>query len=323
MGNVIGALLHSLTAVTVLVAVASVGFITSKKGWYDDKGRKLIAALVNLCIPFFLFYTVTNKFTHDELVALLKVAALPFLTVGINWLTSWLIVKAGWVRKEIFGAFIACFTGSTVLFVGVPVTMAMFGEKAIAYLLVYFFANVVFIWTVGLYNLQLDGVRLSGRVAPKLISAKSIRMLFSPPFIGFLCGVAFVVFGLAVPKPLMMITGDIGKIASPLALIFIGMTIQRTGFEKLRHMPREVCFILGSCFVLRPLVMFVLTGFVEMDPLMRRVFVMGSALPVSSVIGVLAKNYGADEEFCSEAIGMSTIVFIFVIPVVLTLVNMM
>lgn len=45
-------------------------------------------------------------------------------------------------------------------------------------------------------------------------------------------------------------------------------------------------------------------------------------MPVSSVIGVLAKNYGADEAFCSEAVGISTIALLFALPVVLLFVRM-
>lgn len=45
----------------------------------------------------------------------------------------------------------------------------------------------------------------------------------------------------------------------------------------------------------------------NMDPLMRKCFILASALPVSSVIAVLSKAYGGDEEFASEAIGASTV----------------
>ena len=37
--------------------------------------------------------------------------------------------------------------------------------------------------------------------------------------------------------------------------------------------------------------------------MMRKVFVAATMLPVSSVIAVLARAHGADEEFASEAVG--------------------
>ena len=312
------AVLHSAEAVLVLFSIAFVGFETSRRGWYTEDSRRLMARLVNLCLPLFLFYNVTSKFTHEDLISVLQVAGLPFLTVGFNWLVSVAIVKMGWVRKEIAGAFTACFTGATVTFLGIPVISIMFGEAAIGYLLVYFFANVIFIWTIGLYGIQLDGVHRAGRAQPRLFSMRSIKMFFQPPLQGFLLGVLFVVMALPVPDPIAMITRDLGRVTSPLALVFIGMTIQHIGFEKIKHIPKEVWLILFSCFVLRPVVMYFATGWVDMSNEARQVFIVSSSMPVSSVIGVLAKYYGADEEFCSEAIGISTLALLVALPLVLT-----
>ena len=88
---------------------------------------------------------------------------------------------------------------------------------------------------------------------------RSIKMFFQPPLQGFLLGVLFVVLALPVPDPIAMITRDLGRVTSPLALVFIGMTIQHIGFEKIKHIPKEVWLILFSCFVLRPVVMYFAT----------------------------------------------------------------
>ena len=59
-----------------------------------------------------------------------------------------------------------------------------------------------------------------------------------------------------------------------------------------------------------------------MESDVRQVFIVSSCMPVSSVIGVLAKNYGADEAFCSEAIGISTLSLLVALPVILIFVRM-
>lgn len=315
------AVTHSLTAVIVLVIVAGVGWVTARKGWYDEKGRTLVSKLVNCAIPFFLFYSVTSKFTHDQLMELLNMAFLPFLVVALNFLISVLLVKLKVVREEIHGAFIACFTSSTVLFVGVPVTIAMFGETGLPYLLVYFFANVIFIWTIGLYNIRLDGVRRHGKPQPKIISMQSLKLFTSPPLLGFLLGMACILFSISVPRVITLSTHIIGQLATPLALIFIGMTVHKVGFAKLLHMPREVWLILLSCYVIRPCLMIVLMLPFDVEPLMRQVFIVSTILPVSSMMAVLSRHYGADEEFASEAVGMSTIALVFAAPVWFTLVG--
>ena len=213
------------------------------------------------------------------------------------------------------GTFIAAFTGATVLFVGVPLVQTMYGSDGIPYLLVYFFANCVFIWTVGIFNIQLDGARRGMTEEPKIFSIRGLKMLLSPPLMGFLIGLIVVLLSIPVPN-------TIGQLATPLALVFVGITVWQIGCEKLKKLPREVWLILLSCYVIRPITMYLCTMSLDMDPLMRKCFILASALPVSSVIAVLSKAYGGDEEFASEAIGASTVAMIFVLPFLLIAVNL-
>ena len=315
------AMLHSVSNVLVLVIIAALGFRIAQTANVDERGRQLVSRIVNLAIPFFLFYSVTSKFSQEQLIELLKMAFLPFAVVGASFLISCLLVRFGMVRRELTGAFLACFTSSTVLFVGVPVAVALFGEVAIPYLLVYFFANCIFIWTVGLYNMQLDGVRRNGGEAPRLLSAYSLKIFLSPPLQGFLIGLAFVLLALPIPEFVTMTTKMFGQMVTPLAIIFIGMTIQKVGFDRLRHVQREVWLVLLSCFVLRPLLMYLFSLPFEMEPIMRKVFVVAAALPVTPVMAVLAKRYGADEEYASETVSVSVIGLMFAIPVLLVVIN--
>ncbi len=88
----------------------------------------------------------------------------------------------------------------------------------------------------------------------------------------------------------------------------------------MKRMPRELVFVLLSCFVIRPLVMYLVTIPFDLEPIMRKVFVAAAALPVSSVIAVLARTCG-DERFASRAIGVTTLGIIPALPVMLFIVH--
>ncbi len=307
------AILNSLCAVAVVAAVAAVGYYFADKGTFNEQSRADIAKLVNISLPCFLFYSVAARFTHDQFMELAQSLTLPFIV---------LFIKVGWVKKERAGTFIACFSGSTVLFVGVPIVMAMYGDRGIPYVLEYFIANCLFIWTVGLYNIQLDNVRRVGGTAPKIFSFKSIRMLLKPPLLGCMLGLFCVLISFRVPDTVMMIMRYLGNLTTPLALIFVGITVQMVGFKRLRKMPRELWLVLFACYVLRPAITYFVSIPFELDDFMRRVFMVVSALPVSSVTSVLSKAYGGDAEFAASAIGASTAAVVFVMPVILILVNL-
>ncbi len=316
------AILNSLCAVAVVAAVAGVGYYFAYKGTFNEQSRADIAKLVNISLPCFLFYSVAARFTHDQFIELAQSLTLPFIVILINFAFSVLFIKIGWVRKELSGTFIACFSGSTVLFVGVPIVMAMYGDRGIPYVLEYFIANCLFIWTIGLYNIQLDSVRRTGGVPPKIFSFKSIRMLFKPPLIGCALGLLCVLISFRVPDPVMMVMRYLGNLTTPLALIFVGITVYMVGFERLRKMPRELWLVLFACYVLRPAITYFVSIPFELDDFMRRVFMIVSALPVSSVTSVLSRAYGGDAEFAASAIGASTAAVVFVMPVILVLVNL-
>ncbi len=315
------AVLQSVSNVLILVIIAAVGYRVSAQGLADAAGRKLVSKIVNLSIPFFLFYSMTSKFTHDQLLDLLRLAFIPFVVMGANYAVSLLMVKAGWVKEDVKGVFTACFSGASTLFVGVPMTMALFGDAGIPYLLVYFIANVLFIWTLGLYHVQLDGVAKTGAAAPTFFSARSLKMIFSLPLIGFLSAVVCILLSVPVPSLVTGVTKMFGAIATPLAIVFIGMTIQKVGFGKMRHLSKDVWLVLLGGYVIRPLLVYLFSMPFDMDPVMRKVFVLAASLPASAVIAVLAKQYGADEEYASETIGASTIALIFWLPVILVAVH--
>ncbi len=308
------AFIQPLSNIAALIFIGLVGWYVADKGLADDHGRRLVSKIVNLAIPFMLFYAMTSKFTHDQLVELLKMGFLPFVVIGLNHVVARLFVRFGLVTKEVSGVFTACFSGGSIMFVGMPVTMALFGDVGIPYLLVYFFANVLYIWTVGLYEVQMDGVARTGAEKPRFFSVKSAKMVMSPPLMGFVIAVACILLSVPVPLVATSTAKLFGQVATPLAIIFIGMTIQKVGFERMKHLPKDVWLVLFGGYVVRPLLMYLCAMPFDMDPVMRKVFVMAAMLPCSAVIAVISKQYGADDEFASETIGASTIALIFWLP---------
>ncbi|MDL2060264.1 AEC family transporter [Mesosutterella sp. AGMB02718] len=317
------AFLNGLSAIVVIVAIAGFGYFTAARGWYDDKGRQLVARIVNLSIPCLLFYSLTSHFTHEAFIDMLKIVPISFLTVGTNFLISVLLVKKGIVDRKMGGTFIACFTTSTVLFIGIPLIWSLYGNKGLPYLLVYFFANSLFTWSLGIFNIQLEGSLRRGEPRPKLLSAKNLKMILSPPILGFAAAVIFLVFSIPIPQPLAMIVQYMGQLSSPLALIFVGITVYLVGFKRLRNLNRELVLIMLSCFLLRPALVALFSLPFDLPPGARQAFIMSATLPVSSTIPVLAKVYGASPAFASEAVGVTTAAYVFVLPVLILVVTLL
>lgn len=103
------------------------------------------------------------------------------------------------VQRRHLGLFCACVSNSNTIFVGIPVNVALFGEKALPYVLLYYFASTIFFWTVGNYAISKDGEQ--GKEKVRLID--NIRHIFSPPMLGFLTGLTLILCKITLPPFLL------------------------------------------------------------------------------------------------------------------------
>ena len=317
------AFLQALSAVSVLIVIAGFGYFTSRRGWYDDNSRGIIAKLVNLAIPCLLFSSVTSRFTTAQLWEILRMVPVPFIGfVVLNILPRLIVRHTRVVPPEDAGTFSTCFSSATVLFVGMPLVLAVFGEEGIPYLLVFFLAHTVFFWTLGVYSITVDGIVRTGGAKPPFISAKNVKLMFTPPVLAVLLSIAVVLLGIPVPRPVAQVASYMGRLTTPLALIFVGIMVQRIGFSRMRHLTCELWLIVASCFLLRPLLFFALATAFGVDSLARSVLVVAAALPVPSMTAILARVHGANVLFASEAVGITTAMIAFVMPVLLVLLSL-
>lgn len=79
---ILEAFLLSLNCVVILLILGGAGYITAAKGWYDAASRALMARLVTfLSLPAYLFSSVMQTLTHDELLMLAGAMITPFVSI--------------------------------------------------------------------------------------------------------------------------------------------------------------------------------------------------------------------------------------------------
>ena len=77
------AFLNSLGCVLTMSLLAGAGYYTASRGWYDQNSQQLIARLVTfLSLPCYLFASVSERLTHDELLSLASAMIFPLPQYG-------------------------------------------------------------------------------------------------------------------------------------------------------------------------------------------------------------------------------------------------
>ncbi len=309
------AFLHSLNCVLILLLLAGAGYWTAHKGWYDAQSTALIAKLVTfMSLPAYLFSSVMEKLDHDELISLAGSMVIPFLTVWLCFFVSRIIVKVCKVEHVHAGTFSSAFTATNNMFIGVPVSIALFGDEAIVPTLLYFFANTTFFWTMGNFLEAMDGIAAEKKVAPKVLSLATVKRVFSPPLCGFLLAILLILLDLRLPEAFMTAAKYMGGITSPLALIFIGIMIYRIGVRNIR-ISKDLGLVLLGRFVICPTVCLIFTWLMPLPELFAKVYVIQAALPCITQIAVLAKFHHADVKFATTAVASTTLFSAATLPV--------
>ena len=133
--------IQSIISVYLLIAV---GYILTKKDILSTEfGSRIAWLVVNLTFPAYILSALPYQFTKSEFLDSLNGIIVAVVATIILYPVGYLIGKLFRVSKKNMGVFLALFVYSNVVFIGLPVNQALFGDGAIAYVLEYYIANTV------------------------------------------------------------------------------------------------------------------------------------------------------------------------------------
>lgn len=316
-------LLQAFGSILNLFLVVGLGYVLAALGWFPPAARSLLPRLVTcVALPPFLMCTILRSFGRMELAHMLQGALLPLVAMMLMYALAWLVGRAARVERRHFGLFCACVANSNTIYIGIPVNMALFGPEAVTYVLLYYFASTTFFWTVVNYGISRDE-RAPG-AAPSTVGTDgqpSRKMPVAAPVAGFLAGLFLSLFQVELPGFLMAAAVQVGDLTTPLALIYIGVTLHGINLRHFR-LTRDMALALVGRMLASPLVVWALLPLFSLPELMGKVFVMQASLPALMQIAILSGYYNTDPEFGSLMVSLSTLASAVTIPVYMALLSL-
>ncbi len=308
--------LHSLSGILTVLLIIGTGFALDRRGWFSESGVSLISRLVNtVCLPGYMLANMVARFSGSDLIEMGRGAGVPMLSMLLGLFAAKVLAGILKIPKERKGIFIDCVTFSSVIFQGLPLVLALFGEEGLPYIMIYYIANTVLFWTIGVREAALS----SGRDVP-LISRRSLKIILNPPLIGLLLGIILVMLNLKLPEPLYRSLYYIGSMTSPLAMLFIGIAMSRTAWEEIKIDFQTSVAMLGRFFIC-PLILYLMLPFFNVNETMGRVFVICAALPSVTNLSVVLKEYGGDYKYAAMLVTVSTCLSAAVVPFYMWLIH--
>lgn len=312
---------NSIQSVLVVVLIMVLGFILRRTGWFDDRfGGTISKFIKNIALPASIFVSVLSRLTRGQLAAFAGYLAYAFLAVIIGYLLAFALVKLLKVQAGRKGIFINAMVNANTIFIGLPLNIALFGDKSMTYFLVYYIVNTVSTWAFGVFLISNDDPT-QAKTKHQIDWKKVIPM----PLVGFLVALVFLLLNI----PIMQVSfisstlTYVGNLVTPLSLIYIGIVLADAGLKSIRFDRDTVVALLGR-FILSPIIMILVLLIAghfgaSFPTLASQTLIVQSATPMLAVLPILANEAHGDVKYATNVVTTSTVLFIVVVPVLMTL----
>lgn len=311
--------LTSLESIVPIIALIVLGYFLQVKGlFHNDFGNDLSKLIMNVAMPVSIFVSVLKYLTLEKLISLSGGLIYTFVAFALGYIVAFLSVKAFKVAPGRRGTVINTFVNANTIFIGLPLNIALFGDDALAYFLIYYITNTISTWTLGVFLMTSDSK--SGK--KKQESHFDWKKLLPAPLLGFIVSVVFLVINIPLPNFVSSTLGYVGGLTTPLSLVYIGIVLAKAGIKTIRFDKDSIVALVGR-FIVAPVLMFAVLKLMApgMVTAEYQTFMIQSATPALAVLPILANQGDGDVEFSTNIVTLSTVLFVIVIPIIQTIIG--
>lgn len=303
--------LVALGAVAVLLAAAVPGYVLKKKNMVsEDTMPSLSKILLYICTPCLSIYTFKNATFSMEMLGNIGVFSLLALLVQVIILGIAYLLFRKKMKEPLYRIMtIACALGNCAFF-GIPILEALYPETAsglLIYTSVYAIIMNVIGWTIGAAIISQN---------LKYVSVK--KVLLNPATVALVLAVPFFVFEIPLPESLDSMISLIGRMATPISMLIMGMRLATTDLKRLFTTKQIYIAIFMKQFAMA-LVCLLLVAFLPVDGGMKAVLYIICCCPVASVVLNFSEILGEGQKEAASAVLLSTLFSIVTLPIMVLL----
>lgn len=294
--------LKMLETQSILFVYMAVGYYCRKVNIFSDEMRaRLTDFTVMITLPCMVFKSFLMEFSMDALiqggVALLiaSVMAVVALIAG-NLLYNRFVPQEKCIMQ--YGTLV---TNSG--FAGLPIVDGAFGDDGLFLGSLFIIPTRILMWSAGISLFTTGGTRWE----------RTRKVLTNPSIIAVGLGLVWMVFQLPLPGFLRSAVGNLGSCTSPLAMALVGAILADVPLRGIWE-PKAL-YLAAVRQIVLPVILLVALKGLALDPLTVGVSVTLSGMPIGSTTAILAQKYGADAEFGSKCVFISTVTSLITVPV--------
>ena len=282
------------------------GFVLFKCHIFDEYTNKKISALiVNVASPMLIISSIAGVEENDKSIVFLMIGAGILMYIGFIILGKIInrifpFPKKDWPVYECMVVF------ANTGFMGYPVLLDVFGQEAVFYASLIHMAFNFFVYTYAILCLTK-----SDDSEFKL----NFKQLLTPGIVLIFIGILIYLFDMQLPSVLMDTINSIGSLTAPLSMMMIGSSLAVYPIKDSFTDWRSYVFAFVRLIIV-PFVTMIVCRLLHINPYYANITIITNAMPVGSMVLMLATQYNANVKIVTKNIVVSTLLSVITIPIV-------
>ncbi|MCL2227687.1 MAG: AEC family transporter [Oscillospiraceae bacterium] len=298
-----------LDQVLIFMMIMIVGFAVVKVGAIPESALPSISIIfAKIIIPAILFFNTVNGATREDMRDTLFLSGVVAIIYAVLISFMRLMPKILKLKGDRALLYSVMFTYGNVGFIGIPLLLALFGQRAMVAVTMFAIVDQLTFWTYGYLQTFPAGNRLK-------FTPKTLLKLFNPPIIAVIVSVILILVGVRVPEIINRAFFSVANAGLALPFIYIGgMLATIKDLQLFKRFEIYVGILLKMLVV--PLAIFVAmtAAGIERDIAIATTILFG--LPTIAMIPMLAGLHGSDEKYATATILVTTIASLFTLTFV-------
>lgn len=282
------------------------GFVLFKCHIFDEYTNKKISALiVNVASPMLMISSIAGVEGSNKSIVFLMIGAGILMYIGFIILGKIInrifpFPKKDWPVYECMVVF------ANTGFMGYPVLLDVFGQEAVFYASLIHMAFNFFVYTYAIMCLT-KGDDSEFKL--------NFKQLLTPGIILIFVGIFIYLFDIQLPSVLMDTINSVGSLTAPLSMMMIGSSLAVYPIKDSFTDWRSYVFAFVRLMIV-PFVTMIMCRLLHIDAYYANITIITNAMPVGSMVLMLATQYNANVKIVTRNIVVSTLLSVITIPIV-------
>lgn len=282
------------------------GFVLFKCHIFDEYTNKKISSLiVNVASPMLIISSIAGVEGNNKSIVFLMIGAGILMYIGFIILGK-IINRIFPFHKKDWPVYECMVVFANTGFMGYPVLLDVFGQEAVFYASLIHMAFNFFVYTYAIMCLT-KGDDSEFKL--------NFKQLLTPGIILIFVGIFIYLFDIQLPSVLMDTINSVGSLTAPLSMMMIGSSLAVYPIKDSFTDWRSYVFAFVRLMIV-PFVTMIMCRLLHIDAYYANITIITNAMPVGSMVLMLATQYNANVKIVTRNIVVSTLLSVITIPIV-------